>query len=157
MQPRPSSSRFAVVEQALRRFEHGVVVVLIATMAVVVAVTAIELVWLVVKDLITAPALWLDDLELLDTFSFVLLILIGLELMETIRAYLAENVIHVDIVLEVALIAIARKVIVLDPMTYGAATVLALGALILALALGFYLERHARQLGTTRRAPPPER
>jgi uncharacterized membrane protein (DUF373 family) len=37
--------------------------------------------------------------------------LIGIELLETIKAYLLEKVVHVEIVIEVALIAIARKVI----------------------------------------------
>ena len=44
--------------------------------------------------------------------GFFLLVLIGIELLETIKAYLLTNVIHVEIVLEVALIAIARKVII---------------------------------------------
>lgn len=138
--------QFPRLQQLLRRFEHVIVVVLIATMAVVVGIAALELVWLVLKDIFSPPVLWLDVNELLDIFSFVLLILIGIELMETVKGYLKDNVIHVEIVLEVALIAIARKVIVLDPEKYGALTLFALAALILALALGFFLERRARRL-----------
>ena len=54
------------------------------------------------------------------------------------------NVIHVEIVLVVALIAISRKVIVLDLAKYDSVTVLAIAALIIALALGFVLVRQAR-------------
>jgi uncharacterized membrane protein (DUF373 family) len=62
-----------------------------------------------------------------------LLVLIGVELLETIKAYLRDNIIHVDIVAEVALIAIARKVIILDLAEHDGLTVLAIAALVLAL------------------------
>ncbi len=51
-------------------------------------------------------------INLPEIFGFFMLILIGIELLETIRAYLVENVVHVEVVIEVALIAIARKVII---------------------------------------------
>ena len=44
-----------------------------------------------------------------------LLVLIGIELLDTIKAYFRENTIHVEIVILLAIIAIARKVILLDP------------------------------------------
>ena len=44
-----------------------------------------------------------------------LLVLIGVELLDTIKAYFLENAIHVEIVVLLAIIAIARKVILLDP------------------------------------------
>lgn len=84
--------------------------------------------------------------ELLELFGFFLLIVIGVELLETIKAYLRDNVIHIEIVLEVALIAIARKVIVLDLSKYDGVSVLAVAALILALAVASMLRRRARKL-----------
>ena len=59
-------------------------------------------------------------------------------LLETIRAYLAENVVHVEIVLEVALIAIARKVIILDFEKYNGLTIVGIAGLILAVAAACY-------------------
>jgi uncharacterized membrane protein (DUF373 family) len=82
--------------------------------------------------------------ELLDIFGFFLLILIGVELLETIKAYLVEHVVHVEIVLEVALIAIARKVIILEPKELPPLTLLSIAALIVTLAIAFYLEKQAR-------------
>lgn len=38
-----------------------------------------------------------------------MLVLIGVEVLETLKAYLKKDVIHVRVVLEVALIAMARK------------------------------------------------
>ena len=76
--------------------------------------------------------------ELLEIFGFFLLVLIGVELLETIKAYLLEKVVHVEIVLEVALIAIARKVIILDLEKYDSLTVLGIAGLILAVAAAFF-------------------
>lgn len=142
----PSPGEMAMLHSALRRFERIVVVALIVTMGVVIALATLDLLWLVIEDMIAPPVLLLEVTELLDIFGFVLLILIGIELLETIKAYLTENVVHVEIVLEVALIAIARKVIVLDTDKYPPLTLLAVAALILTLALGFYLERRSRLL-----------
>lgn len=129
----------------LRVFEKAVVLSLIAMMALIILLSTVELAWIIVKDIITPPYVLPGITELLDVFGFFLLILIGIELLETIRAYLAEHVIHVEIVLEVALIAVARKVIILDVKEYPSLTILAIGALILALAVAFFLERRARR------------
>ena len=68
--------------------------------------------------MITPPIILLEINELLEIFGFFLLVLIGVEILETIKAYLLEKVVHVEIVLEVALFAIARKVIILDLEKY---------------------------------------
>ncbi|NOT53481.1 MAG: phosphate-starvation-inducible PsiE family protein, partial [Deltaproteobacteria bacterium] len=65
--------------------------------------------------------------------------------LETIKAYLTDHIVHVEIVLEVALIAIARKVIILEPKELSALTLLGIAALIVTLASAFYLEKHARR------------
>nr|WP_277989565.1 phosphate-starvation-inducible PsiE family protein [Corallococcus sp. NCSPR001] len=124
-------------------------------MMVVVALATLELGWIIAQDIITPPVLILEVDELLEIFGFVLLILIGVELLETIKAYLRDNVVHVEIVLEVALIAIARKVIVLDLSKYDGVSVLAVAALIIALAVAFSLR--ARRGSARRRqgrSPP---
>lgn len=131
--------------QIIKKFERAVVVSLVVMMMAVVALSTLELGWIIVKDMVTPPILLLEVDELLEIFSFFLLILIGVELLETIKAYLRDNVIHVEIVLQVALIAIARKVIVLDLSKYDGLRVLAVAALIVALAVAFFLERHGRR------------
>jgi uncharacterized membrane protein (DUF373 family) len=123
----------------LEKFERGIVVILIGMMAVVVLLATIELGWIILKDIITPPVVLLEINEILEIFGFFLLILIGVELLETIKAYLRTNVIHVEVVLEVALIAIARKVIILDLKEYSELTFLGIAALILALAIAYVL------------------
>jgi uncharacterized membrane protein (DUF373 family) len=76
-----------------------------------------------------------------------MLVLIGVELLETIKAYLVEGVVHVEIVLEVALIAVARKVIILDLEKYGSLTLVGIAALVLALAIASYaVKRQLKKL-----------
>jgi uncharacterized membrane protein (DUF373 family) len=113
-------------------------------MAIVVLIGTVELALLIYKDLSTPPYLIIEIDGLLHIFGFFLLILIGVELLETIKAYLEEHVIHVEIVLEVALIAIARKVIVLEPKDYSGLTLLAIAALVGSLAIAFCLMKRSR-------------
>lgn len=123
----------------LEKFEKTVVLSLIAMMMIVVFISTIELGWIIIKDIITPPVFLLEIDELLEIFGFFLLILIGVELLETIKAYLEHKVVHVEIVLEVAAIAIARKVITLDIQKYEGLTLIGIAALIGALAIAFFL------------------
>lgn len=122
----------------LKIFERAVVISLISMMIIVVFLATMELAWIIIKDIVTPPLFLLEINELLEIFGFFLLVLIGVELLETIRAYLIDSVVHVEIVLEVALIAIARKVIILDLEKYDSLTVLGIAGLILAVATAFF-------------------
>jgi uncharacterized membrane protein (DUF373 family) len=129
----------------LKGFERAIVLVLIGLMMVLVLAATIELIVLIVGKLASPPILRVSVGELLDMFGFFLLILIGLELLETIKAYLSEHVVHVEIVLEVALIAIARKVIILDVKKTESLSLLGIALLIASLAGAYYLERKGRK------------
>ena len=122
----------------LKKFEWLIVNALIVMMMVVVLVSTVELGWIIVKDMITPPVFFLEISELLEIFGFFMLVLIGIELLETIKAYLVENVVHIEIVLEVALIAIARKVIILDMEKYDGLTIVGISGLIVAVAAACY-------------------
>jgi len=122
----------------LKKFERIIIHCLIVMMVLVVSLSAIELAWIIIVDITTPPYMMLEVNQLLELFGVFLLVLIGFELLDTIRAYLVEKVIHMEIVLEVSLLALARKVIILDLEKYDGATVLALAALILAVAAAFF-------------------
>ena len=125
----------------LKKFELLILKALLVMIMVVVFVSTIELGWLVIKDLAKPPKFLLSIADLKEIFGFFLLVLIGVEFLETIKAYLVDNTIHVEIILEVALIAIARKVIILDMEKYDGFTTIAIGVLILAIAAAFYVVR----------------
>ena len=73
-----------------------------------------------------------------------MLVLIGIELLETIKTYIMENVIHLEVVLMVAMIAIARKVIILDIKKVPSPTLMGIGVIIIALSVGYYLVKQVR-------------
>ena len=125
-------------------FERLIVGSLILMMVVVIFLSTIELARILILDIITPPSLFLEINELLDIFGFFMLILIGVELLETIRAYLNEHEVHVEIVLEVALIAVARKVVIIDVKEYTSGSLLAIAAIVISLAGAYYLQKLIR-------------
>ncbi|MGD8291689.1 MAG: phosphate-starvation-inducible PsiE family protein [Desulfobacterales bacterium] len=136
----------------LKKFEHIIVLSLISMMMLVVVLATLELGWVIIRDIITPPIILLEIDELLEIFGFFLLVLIGIELLETIKAYLMTHVVHVEIVLEVALIAIARKVIILDLEKYESLTLIGIAALISAVALAFWvIKRYVKKLDQRQR------
>ena len=125
----------------LRTFEHMIIRSLIYMMALIILISTVELGYLLVKDIVSPPVIFLEIDELLELFGFFLLIIIGIELLETIKAYLQDKVIHSEIVLEVALIAIARKVIILDLKEYDSVVILGIAALIITISVSYYIVR----------------
>lgn len=128
----------------LKLFERVIVTSLILMMIIVVLLSTFELGRILIVDIITPPNYLLDITELLDVFGLFMLILIGVELLETIRAYLNDHEVHVEIVLEVALIAVARKVVIVDVKDYSPDTLLAIAAIVLSLAGAYYLQKRSR-------------
>ena len=129
----------------LKKFEHYILDVLIFMLAFVILISTIELGWIIVKDLIRPPKFFLEIVDLKEIFGFFLMVLIGIELLETMKAYVLEQVIHVEIIIEVALIAIARKVIILDFEKYDGLTIIGTASLIAAAAAAFYVVRRRFQ------------
>ena len=125
--------------QHLKQFERFIVAVLILMLAMVILLSVGELAWILIQDVISPPVLILDIEELLELFGFFLLVLIGLELLETIKNYYTEGKIELTVIFTVALIALARKIIILEPDKYEPLTLVGLGIMILALVCGYWV------------------
>ncbi|NTW98661.1 MAG: phosphate-starvation-inducible PsiE family protein [Geobacteraceae bacterium] len=124
----------------IKRFEKSVILVLVILMAVVLLLSTVELAWIIIQDVISPPVFLLDINELLDIFGLFMLVLIGIELLETIaKTYMSESTDHAQIVMAVAIIAIARKVIILDVKDLSGLALVGIAAIILALSIGYYL------------------
>ena len=135
----------------LKKFERFIVTCLVVMMVVVIFIATLELGWLIVKDVITEPILLLEIQELLDIFGLFLLVLIGIELVGTLKTYLTENEVHVEVVFMVALIAIGRKVIILDVKEFSSLTLIGIAAIIISLSVGYYFfKRSTREKGLKR-------
>ncbi|MEG4519341.1 MULTISPECIES: phosphate-starvation-inducible PsiE family protein [unclassified Microcoleus] len=85
-----------------------------------------------------------DDL-LKDTlfviFGLFLNVLIALEILENITAYLKKHVIQVELVIVTSLIAVSRKIIILDLEKKTAADLIGLAVAIFALSISYLIVR----------------
>jgi len=123
----------------IRFIEKYIIWALIIMISIVLVISVLDLVYQIFIHFRNAPN-HIPELKLLvEFFSMFLIILIGIELLETIKAYLKDDVIHVEIVVLVAIIAVARKVIILDYDKTDAMTLIGMAALILGLAGAYYL------------------
>lgn len=122
-----------------KRVEKYIIQLLIALMSILLIIASLQLAYEVVKAIITSEGFLIDLDGLMELFGVFLLVLIGIELLDTIKVYFKKHVIHVEIVLLVAIIAVARKVIVLDFEKYGGPEIIGIGLLVVALAGGYYL------------------
>lgn len=125
----------------MKCFERIVVYALLVMLMLVVLIATLELGYSLLAQAwgIDEPNLFLDFTDLLSIFGFFLLVLIGIELAETIYTYLEEDKVHVEVVFLVAMVAVARKVITLDYMKVSAPTLYGIAAIALALTVGYYL------------------
>lgn len=129
----------------LEKFEGIITRALLVLMAGVVLFATIELAWILVQDAFTPPVFLLEIHELLDLFGLFLLVLIGIELMHSVKTYIVSREFHLESVVTVAIIAVARKIIVLEPKELPEATLLGIAALVLALAVAYYVIQRSRR------------
>jgi uncharacterized membrane protein (DUF373 family) len=133
------------LDTLLGKIQKFTVFVLAAMLVVVVLLSTLHLGTLIAEEIWKSPRFLISVQDLLEIFGYFLLVLIGVELIETLRAYLRKDVIHVRVVLEVALIAMARKAIILEADSVTSSTLLGIAALILALGIAFYFERQTQE------------
>lgn len=82
-----------------------------------------------------------------SVFGAFLLVLIGIELLKTIVAYLDHHEFHVEVVFTVAMIAIARHAVDLDLESTSPLLLVGMGTIVFALAASYYLYRRATGTG----------
>jgi uncharacterized membrane protein (DUF373 family) len=133
--------------EIVNKFEKVVYAVLMALLMLVLAASVIDLVWLLYQSLIVTTPYLLQTHELITVLGAILLVLIGVELLDTIKAYFHENTIHVEIVVLLAIIAVARKVILLDPTGMNGFEfgfeLMGIGLIVVGLATGYYFIKKA--------------
>jgi uncharacterized membrane protein (DUF373 family) len=132
------------METLLSKVQKLVALALAFLLILVVVLSTVHLGLLIAEEIWKPPRFLIPVQGLLDIFAFFLLVLIGVELLETLKGYVKKDVIHVRVILEVALIAMARKVIIVEPASVPASTLFGIAALILALGVAFYFERQAQ-------------
>ena len=89
--------------------------------------------------LMASPFMMLTISDLLATFGAFMAVLIAIEIFINITIYLRHDVIHVQIVMATALMAIARKVIILDLERITPDYMFATAMLVFAMSIGYWL------------------
>jgi uncharacterized membrane protein (DUF373 family) len=137
----------------ISRFETAINVALLIMMSLVVVLTTIDLGWTLVEHLISPPYVRFSDAALKEVFSGFLLVLIGLELLDTVRAYMTEKAVRIELVLAVGLVAITRKMIVVEIKDLDSLWLIGIAAVITSLAVGYYIITSARYRAVTKPGP----
>ncbi|MGI0489773.1 phosphate-starvation-inducible PsiE family protein [Pantanalinema rosaneae CENA516] len=130
---------------ALEKVEVLVSKILSIAMILVILVAVSDLTIFLIKDFFWAEVVSRDfgrfGTSLFQIFGSFLNVLIALELLENITAYLRKHVVQVELVIVTSLIAVARKIIILDLERKTASDLAALAFAILAISASYWLIR----------------
>lgn len=130
------------------RFEAIVVAVMKVLLVIEISVSALTLFWLLYSNLtarLRAISTVIDlQADVQRGFAGVLLVVLGLELFETLRIFSAQHRIRLELILIVAIIAVGRQVIVLDLQNASGQLLLGVAALVLALTSGYFLVQRSQ-------------
>src|SRR6202140_408089 len=131
-----------------QRFEHIIVLVLTALIAVIVVGAVWNLSLKILFGLVLSGSLDPSDYAIFQAvFGMIFTVIIALEFKKSLLviAERRENVVQIRSVVMIALLAICRKVIILDVHDTDALQIFALAAAILALGIVYRLIRDSDQ------------
>jgi len=140
----------------LIRFLHKTIRISVKVLAILMALliiwSVIDVIYVFYQLLMEPPLFLLDVSDIFQMFGAFMVVLIAIEIFINIRLYLGTSVLPVQLVIATALMAIARKVIVLDLAETSSIYVFAIAAVVLALGVTYWLTGKMHQ----ERAPARE-
>lgn len=125
----------------LRSFEGFVSKVLSIAMIFVILLTVYELLLFLITDVFATEPYGRLGTALFTIFGLFLNVLIALEILENITAYLKHHAIQVELVIATSLVAVSRKIIILDLQKIAGLDLIALAVTVLSLAISYWLVR----------------
>jgi uncharacterized membrane protein (DUF373 family) len=131
------------MDEVIKQLEKFLIWSIIFILTIILILAFADVIYEIVQSVIEPPLFIVDAQGLMELFSMFLIILIGLELVETVKAYLKDDVVHVELVIVVAIIAIARKVIIWDFDKYSTNELYGLGVMVVALGITYFLIKKA--------------
>ena len=129
------------IPRYVANLQRIVVVLVLVLVLALLGVMIARLGWLLGVELLGTPIAQLTAEHFLSLFSFMLLVLIGVELVEAVQLFLSDAHVHVEFLILIALTAICRKILILDPTKASALTLIGIAALVVALAGAYFLIR----------------
>lgn len=131
--------------RALHRIIRFAVRVLAVLMVAVILWSVGDVVYIIYERLMMPPFMLLNINDIFYIFGGFMAVLIAVEIFINIRLYLGSNIFPVQLVVATALMAIARKVIVLDFQELTPQYLLGIAATTLALGVTYWLLRHGQR------------
>ncbi len=98
-----------------------------------------DVLYVMYNNLIAEPFMLLNLTDIFKTFAAFLAVLIAIEIYQNIVLYLSSNVIPLKLVLATALMAIARKVIIIDFKELIPMYIFSIATVVLALGIAYYV------------------
>jgi uncharacterized membrane protein (DUF373 family) len=127
----------------LIQFLHGIIRVAVKVLAVLMVVIIIfsigDVLYVFYQRLKEPPLFLLNVNDIFQLFGTVMVVLIAIEIFINIRLYLGTAVLPIRLVIATALMAIARKVIVLDLDKVTADYTVGIAAVTLSLGITYWL------------------
>jgi len=136
--------------QKLHSVIRFAVKILAIIMTAVILWGVVDVCWVLYEKLMAPPVFLLTISDILATFGAFMAVLIAIEIFVNITIYLKEDVIHVQIVMATALMAIARKIIILDFTKVSSDYVWAMAGVVFAMSIGYFLVLESSQEKITR-------
>ena len=118
--------------------------VLTVTLLIVILVALVDLIIVLSNLLLFARPIGSFNTIIIELFGLFLNVLIALELLENITAYLRKHIFQVELVIATSLIAVARKIIIFDLGKYSNNDLVALAIAIFALSVSYWLVKSLR-------------
>lgn len=127
----------------IKKFEVVVFYLLTAVVALYIVIEVVELFYQFGKAILTrqenSPRLLVTKEQTAMVLPVFFNILIAIELIDTFNVYIEEHSIKVQSILLIGLIAVGRKLLVLDIGHSDGITNIGLASIIIALSVGYYL------------------
>lgn len=112
--------------------------ILAVLMVLVIFWSIADVVYVLYNKLMSPPYFLLDIEDILQTFGAFMVVLIAVEIFINIRLYLGTHIIPVELVIATALMAVARKVIVLDLKLVSSEQIMGLALVTLSLGISYW-------------------
>ena len=125
--------------KAIRKIENIASKIMAIALVFIIFAALFDLLRLLTFDLFIVEPKGTFSVPLLKIFGMFLNVLIALELMENVTAYLRHHAIQLELVIVTALTAVARKVVIFDSKSEGDLTGLAIS--VLALSISYWIVR----------------
>lgn len=132
-----------VAEDGLLKVLHAVIHLAVRVLAILMTLVILwgvaDVVYVLYQRLVAEPFMLLTVTDILAVFGSFMAVLIAIEIFINITVYIKRDALPIKMVIATALMAVARKVIMLDFKDLDWPYIVAIGAVILALGLTYWL------------------